>query len=58
MNENYREINVAHLAKKTYSILNNYTALIALRNKEKTLQYGKYEKLELKDNQIFADRTF
>ncbi len=58
INENYKKINVENLSKKKNSILNNYTALIALRNKEKTLQYGKYDRLEYKNNQILFTRSF
>ncbi len=58
INENYSQINVTDLEKKKNSILNNYTALIVLRNKEKTLQYGKYDRLEYKNNQILFTRSF
>jgi len=40
------------------SILNTYKALLALRNKEKTLQYGSYEKLERQNDMILFTRSF
>nr|WP_314895688.1 hypothetical protein [uncultured Flavobacterium sp.] len=32
--------------------------MIALRNNEKVLQYGKYDRLEHQDNQILFTRSF
>ena len=58
INPNYKEINVKDFEMQKKSILNQYKALIALRNKEKTLQYGKYDRLELTDNQILYTRSF
>ena len=52
INPNYKEVNVHNLEKKENSILKNYKELIVLRNKEKALQYGKYDKLEFKEDQI------
>jgi trehalose-6-phosphate hydrolase len=46
------------LEQQKKSILNKYKELIALRNKEKALQYGKYDKLEYSDNQISYTRSF
>lgn len=58
INSDYKEINVQNLEKKENSILNKYKELIALRNKEKALQYGSYDKLEFTDNQISFSRSF
>ena len=54
----YRETNVEDLKKDETSILHNYKALIALRNKEKVLQYGKYDRLELIENRIQFTRSY
>lgn len=58
INSDYKEVNVQNLEKKKNSILKNYKELMALRNKEKALQYGKYDKLEYSDNQISYTRFF
>lgn len=58
INPDYKEVNVQNLEKKENSILKNYKELIALRNKEKAFQYGKYDKLEYTDNQISFTRSF
>ena len=58
INPDYKEINVQNLEKKEHSILKNYKELIALRNKEKALQYGKYDKLEYKEGEISFTRSF
>ncbi|MFV5700959.1 alpha-amylase family glycosyl hydrolase [Flavobacterium sp. XS2P12] len=57
-NSDYKQINVQDLAKKENSILHRYQKLIALRNTEKVLQYGKYDRLEHKDGQILFTRSF
>lgn len=54
----YKENNVEALEKDKNSIFHKYKELIALRNKEKVLQYGKYDQLEYKDNQILYKRSF
>lgn len=54
----YKENNVEVLKKNKNSIFYTYKELIALRNREKVLQYGKYERLEFKDNQILYTRSF
>lgn len=54
----YKENNVKVLKKDKNSILYKFKELIALRNKEKVLQYGKYDRLEYKDNQILYTRSF
>lgn len=58
INPDYKEINVQNLEKKQHSILKNYKELIALRNREKALQYGIYNKLEYKGNQISFTRSY
>ncbi len=58
INDNYKEVNVDELSKKNESILSAYKALVTLRNKETVLQYGKYDKLELKEDCIYFDRSF
>ena len=57
-NSNYKRVNVQHLMNKENSILNGYKKLIALRNNEKVLQYGTYDRLEYNDNQILFTRSF
>ncbi|MFC6097971.1 alpha-glucosidase [Flavobacterium qiangtangense] len=54
----FKENNVEVLKKDKNSIFYKYKELIALRNKEKVLQYGKYDSLEYKDNQILYTRSF
>ncbi|MFV5697427.1 alpha-amylase family glycosyl hydrolase [Flavobacterium sp. ZT3R17] len=58
INPDYKEFNVKYLENKENSILNNYKKLITLRNNEKVLQYGKYDRLEHKNNQILFTRSF
>lgn len=58
INPDYNKVNVQSLMNKENSILNGYKKLIALRNKEKVLQYGKYDRLEHKDGQILFTRSF
>lgn len=57
-NSDYKQVNVQNLTNKENSILNGYKKVIALRNNEKVLQYGKYDRLEHKDNQILFTRSF
>jgi glycosidase len=57
-NSDYKQVNVQDLTNKENSILNGYKKVIALRNNEKVLQYGKYDRLEHKDNQILFARSF
>ena len=54
----YKKNNVEDLKKDKKSIFYKYKELIALRNKEKVLQYGKYNQLEYKYNQIVYTRSF
>ncbi|MCV9929205.1 alpha-glucosidase [Flavobacterium sp. LS1R49] len=57
-NPDYEKTNVAVLAAQKNSILNTYKKLIALRNKEKTLQYGNYENIEIQGDKISFTRSF
>ena len=54
----YKQVNVQDLLNKENSMLSIYKKLIALRNKEKVLQYGKYDRLEYKEDQIMFTRSF
>ncbi|HZV70785.1 MAG TPA: alpha-glucosidase [Saprospiraceae bacterium] len=58
INENYPVVNVEHQKRDVNSIWNAYRALIELRNKEKALQYGEYEKLELIHDRIIFSRMY
>jgi trehalose-6-phosphate hydrolase len=58
INPDYKKVNIHDLMNKENSILNNYKKLIALRNNEKVLQYGKYDRLEHAANQILFTRSF
>ena len=58
INEDYKVVNVNDLVKKDSSVWNTYRRLITLRNKEKALQYGKYDNLELKDDRIQFARSY
>jgi trehalose-6-phosphate hydrolase len=57
-NKNFLEVNVQQCSLPENSILQTYKALLKLRNTEKTLQYGKYEKLELVENRIQFTRSY
>lgn len=58
INADYREINVADLSKNPNSILNIYKQIIALRNKEAVLQYGSYDLMEYKNEQLVFTRSY
>jgi len=58
VNENFRTVNVQHSLQQNNSILNTYKALLNLRNKEKTLQFGNYERLEQNDDRILFTRSY
>ena len=58
INPDYKKNNVEDLQKTKNSILQNYKELIALRNREKVLQYGKYDQLEYKNEQLLFTRSF
>jgi glycosidase len=57
INPDYKKTNVVVLASQKKSILNAYKKLIALRNKEKTLQYGNYDNLECQGDQLSFTRS-
>jgi trehalose-6-phosphate hydrolase len=54
----YQKINLQQSMNQENSILNTYKSLINLRNSEKALQYGSYQKLEKSGEQIRFTRTF
>lgn len=58
INPDYETINVEALTPQGNSILNTYKKLIALRNSEKVLQYGKFDNLEYEEDQISFTRSF
>ncbi len=58
INPDYGEVNVEDIAKKDNSILSLYKKLIYIRNKQKALQYGNYDKLEYSNDQIVYTRSF
>ena len=58
VNSDYRLVNVEIILKEENSILNSYKTLIALRNNEEVLQYGKYEILEFENDQIRFTRSY
>lgn len=58
INPDYKKTNVEVLKSQKKSILNTYKKLIALRNKERVLQYGTYENLEYEKHQISFTRSY
>jgi len=58
VDKNFKEVNVQQCLAPENSILNTYKALLALRNTEKTLQYGSYENLEKHDSLIQFTRSY
>lgn len=56
--ENFRNVNVQQSLLHQNSILNTYKTLLAIRNSEKALQYGIYEKLEQSDGRISFTRSY
>lgn len=58
INPDYETINVEVLTPQENSILNTYKKLIALRNSEKVLQYGKFDNMEYEKDQISFTRSF
>lgn len=58
LNPDYTTLNVALQEKDTESMLSKYKQMIALRNAEPVLQYGSYEKLEIKDDCIHFIRSY
>ena len=58
IHKNHTYLNVTSLEKTNNSLLNNYKKLIALRNSEPALQYGKYKQLSFLNDVITFTRTF
>ena len=58
INPDYTTLNVTEQEKDPNSMLSKYKELIALRNAEPILQYGSYEKLEIKDDCIHFIRDY
>lgn len=58
VNENFKSVNVGQALRQENSILNTYKSVLALRNKEKTLQYGTYVRLEHSDEMILFTRSY
>ena len=58
INEKSRIVNVRDELQQKNSILNTYKALLKIRNTEKALQYGSYEKLERQNDMILFTRTY
>lgn len=58
VHENYTHLNAASLEKQHNSLLNSYKKLIALRNSEPVLQYGKYEQLSFSNDLIAFTREY
>lgn len=58
LNPDYKTNNVAIQSKDDHSLLAGYKALISLRNREKILQYGKYDQLEYNQDLLTFTRSF
>jgi len=56
--ENFEIINVKNLSKSKESILNHYKKMIAIRNNEPVLKYGKYLKLTIDNDLISLTRVY
>jgi len=56
--ENFEIINVKNLSKSRESILNHYKKMIAIRNNEPVLKYGKYLKLTIDNDLISLTRVY
>jgi len=54
VNPNYVSINAAAEENDSDSVLNFYRKLIAIRNSNRTLQYGAYRPLWMEHEQLFA----
>lgn len=57
VHENYQTVNVEKATLNPNSILHTYKELIALRNDNKALQTGNYERLEREGKRIFMTRA-
>ncbi|MCP9750425.1 alpha-glucosidase [Ferruginibacter sp. HRS2-29] len=58
VNSDFDSVNVERLQQAPYSILNGYKQLIALRNSEKALQYGRYKNLQLSNDLLSFERIY
>ncbi|MBL0358266.1 MAG: alpha-glucosidase [Chitinophagaceae bacterium] len=58
INDDYKNVNVESLSKKGNTILDSYKKLIALRTKEKVLQYGSYGTLTFNNDMISFARSW
>jgi trehalose-6-phosphate hydrolase len=58
IHENVARVNVQKAQQQAHSMLKSYQALITLRNKEKALQYGRYERLECSNERILFTRNY
>jgi len=58
VNENFGKVNVHESINSDSSILNTYKALLALRNTEKALQCGVYDRFELTGGRISFTRSY
>ena len=58
LNPDYPILNVFQQEKDSESMLSKYKRIINLRNSESVLQYGSYEKLEIKKDCIYFVRSY
>lgn len=58
IHENVAKVNVQAAQKQRRTMLKTYQALIAMRNREKALQFGVYDKLECQDQRIIFTRGY
>jgi glycosidase len=58
VNRNYKKLNVVALESQSNSLLAGYKKLIAMRNSEPVLQYGKYSQLSFSNDCISFVRTY
>jgi trehalose-6-phosphate hydrolase len=58
IHDNVANVNVQDELNQKHSMLKTYQALIALRNKEKVLQFGGYDRLECVNQRILYTRSY
>ena len=58
VNGDFLKVNVHESMISDSSILNTYKALLSIRNREKALQYGTHETLELSHGRIWFTRSY
>lgn len=58
VNGDFLNVNVYESLKSDSSILNTYKVLLSIRNREKPLQYGTYDRLQLNKGRILFTRSF